>query len=215
MGYSVPAAMGAKVGEPDRVVWAIDGDGCFQMTNQELATCVINNIPIKVAIINNSSLGMVRQWQTLFYNERYSNTDLHTCSRQRIPDFVKLAEAYGCLGLRCRDSRRTSTPSIQQALEINDRPVVIDFVVHRDAMVWPMVPAGVSNDTIQVARGHGPACGTARTERRRTTMSKHTLSVLVENKPGVLARIAACSRGAASTSTPSRSARPSTPRSRG
>ena len=155
MGYSVPAAMGAKVGEPDRVVWAIDGDGCFQMTNQELATCVINQIPIKVAIINNSSLGMVRQWQTLFYNERYSNTDLHTSSHQRIPDFVKLAEAYGCVGLRAEKQEEVDAV-IQQALEINDRPVVIDFIVHPDAMVWPMVPAGVSNDKILNARGEAP-----------------------------------------------------------
>ena len=102
MGYGVPAAMGAKVANPDRVVWAIDGDGCFQMTNQELATCTINNIPIKVAIINNSSLGMVRQWQTLFYDGRHSFTDLNTGSRRTvmIPDFVKLAEAYGCLAIR-------------------------------------------------------------------------------------------------------------------
>ena len=156
MGYSVPAAMGAKVAQPDRVVWAIDGDGCFQMTNQELATCVINEIPIKVAIINNSSLGMVRQWQTLFYNERYSNTDLHTSHDQRrIPDFVKLAEAYGCVGLRA-ESQEEVDPVILQALAINDRPVVIDFVVHRDAMVWPMVPAGVSNDMILNARGEAP-----------------------------------------------------------
>ncbi|GER21880.1 acetolactate synthase [Zafaria cholistanensis] len=156
MGYSVPAAMGAKVGNPDRVVWAIDGDGCFQMTNQELATCVINNIPIKVAIINNSSLGMVRQWQTLFYDERYSNTDLNTGhGTVRVPDFVKLADAYGCVGLRCeRDEDIDAT--IQQALAINDRPVVIDFVVSRDSMVWPMVPAGVSNDEIQIARGLTP-----------------------------------------------------------
>ena len=104
MGYAVPAAMGAKVGQPERTVWAIDGDGCFQMTNQELATCVINNIPIKVAIINNSSLGMVRQWQSLFYNERYSNTDLHTSVGSRIPDFVKLADAYGCAGSPVRAS---------------------------------------------------------------------------------------------------------------
>ena len=102
MGFAVPAAMGAKVGMPDSTVWAIDGDGCFQMTNQELATCAINDIPIKVAIINNESLGMVRQWQTLFYNERYSNTDLHS---KRIPDFVKLAEAYGCVGLACEQPR--------------------------------------------------------------------------------------------------------------
>jgi acetolactate synthase-1/2/3 large subunit len=154
MGFAVPAAMGAKVAEPERTVWAIDGDGCFQMTNQELATCVINNIPIKVAIINNSSLGMVRQWQTLFYNERYSATDLHTTSR-RIPDFVKLAEAYGCLGLRAETPEEVDAV-IKQAMETNDRPVVIDFVVHRDAMVWPMVPAGVSNDKIMNARNQAP-----------------------------------------------------------
>ncbi|MBB2996482.1 acetolactate synthase large subunit [Paeniglutamicibacter cryotolerans] len=156
MGYSVPAAMGAKVGNPDRVVWAIDGDGCFQMTNQELATCVINKIPIKVAIINNSSLGMVRQWQTLFYDGRYSNTDLNTGhGTVRVPDFVKLADAYGCVGLRCeRDEDIDDT--IRQALAINDRPVVIDFVVSRDSMVWPMVPTGVSNDQIQIARGMTP-----------------------------------------------------------
>ena len=156
MGYSVPAAMGAKVGNPDRVVWAIDGDGCFQMTNQELATCVINKIPIKVAIINNSSLGMVRQWQTLFYDSRYSNTDLNTGhGTARVPDFVKLADAYGCVGLRCeRDEDIDAT--IKAALEINDRPVVIDFVVSRDSMVWPMVPTGVSNDLIQIARGMTP-----------------------------------------------------------
>ncbi|MBT2514025.1 acetolactate synthase large subunit [Arthrobacter sp. ISL-30] len=156
MGYSVPAAMGAKVGEPDRVVWAIDGDGCFQMTNQELATCTINNIPIKVAIINNSSLGMVRQWQTLFYEGRYSNTDLNTGHDTiRIPDFLKLAEAYGCAALRCeRDEDIDAT--IQKALEINDRPVVVDFVVSPNSMVWPMVPAGVSNDQIQVARNMTP-----------------------------------------------------------
>ena len=125
------------------------------MTNQELATCVINNIPIKVAIINNSSLGMVRQWQTLFYNERYSNTDLHTSVERRVPDFVKLADAYGCVGLRC-ERPRTSTRRSRKAMEINDRPVVVDFVVHRDAMVWPMVPAGVSNDKIQDARDMAP-----------------------------------------------------------
>ena len=155
MGYAVPAAMGAQVGEPDRTVWAVDGDGCFQMTNQELATCVINNIPIKVAIINNSSLGMVRQWQTLFYNERYSNTDLHTSVGSRVPDFVKLAEAYGCVGLRCERPEDVDE-TIRAAMEVTDRPVVVDFVVHRDAMVWPMVPAGVSNDLIQVARDTAP-----------------------------------------------------------
>jgi len=157
MGYSVPAAMGAKVGQPDRTVWSIDGDGCFQMTNQELATCAINDIPIKVAIINNSSLGMVRQWQTLFYESRYSNTDLHTGhGTVHIPDFVKLADAYGCVGLRC-ETRADVDATIKRALEIDDQPVVVDFTVSRDAMVWPMVAAGVSNDDIQYARGISPA----------------------------------------------------------
>ncbi|MBB4138858.1 acetolactate synthase large subunit [Microbacterium invictum] len=157
MGYSVPAAMGAKVAEPDRVVWSIDGDGCFQMTNQELATCAINNIPIKVAIINNSSLGMVRQWQTLFYDGRHSNTDLNTGHGTiRIPDFVKLAEAYGCLAIRVEKEEDVDA-AIQTALETNDRPVVIDFVVSADAMVWPMVPQGVSNSYVQYARDHAPS----------------------------------------------------------
>ncbi len=157
MGYSVPAAMGAKVAEPQRTVWAIDGDGCFQMTNQELATCTINNIPIKVAIINNSSLGMVRQWQTLFYSGRYSNTDLNTGhDTVRIPDFVKLADAYGALGIRVTREDEIDA-AIKLALETNDRPVVIDFVVSADAMVWPMVPQGVSNSYVQYARDHAPS----------------------------------------------------------
>jgi len=157
MGYSVPAAMGAKVAEPDRVVWAIDGDGCFQMTNQELATCVLNNIPIKVAIINNSSLGMVRQWQTLFFAGRHSNTDLNTGhGTVRVPDFVKLADAYGCLGIRVEKADEVDA-AITLALETNDRPVVIDFVVSADAMVWPMVPQGVSNSFVQYARDHAPS----------------------------------------------------------
>lgn len=152
MGYAVPAAMGAKVGMPGSTVWAIDGDGCFQMTNQELATCAINDIPIKVAVINNESLGMVRQWQSLFYNERYSNTDLHS---KRIPDFVKLADAYGCVGLAC-ESPDDVDATIDKAMEINDVPVVVDFRVHRDAMVWPMVAAGTSNDDIKYARDLAP-----------------------------------------------------------
>jgi acetolactate synthase I/II/III large subunit len=153
MGYCVPAAMGAKVGKPDAVVWGIDGDGCFQMTNQELVTCALNDIPVKIAIINNESLGMVRQWQTLFYNGRHSNTDLHSW---RIPDFVKLAEAMGCVGLRAETPAEVDIV-IKQALEINDRPVVIDFVVHKDAMVWPMVAAGTSNSDIKVAKDLAPA----------------------------------------------------------
>ena len=154
MGYAVPAAMGAKVGRPEAVVWAIDGDGCFQMTNQELATCALEGIPIKVAVINNGNLGMVRQWQTLFYGERYSNTDLGT-HKHRIPDFVKLAEALGCVGLRCETAADLDA-TIEAAMRINDQPVVVDFVVGKDAMVWPMVAAGTSNDEIMFARGVRP-----------------------------------------------------------
>ncbi|WFE24336.1 acetolactate synthase large subunit [Solwaraspora sp. WMMD937] len=154
MGYAVPAAMGAKVGRPDVVVWAVDGDGCFQMTNQELATCALEGIPVKVALINNGNLGMVRQWQTLFYGERYSNTDLGT-HKHRIPDFVKLAEALGCVGLRCENAADVDK-TIAAAMEINDVPVVIDFVVGKDAMVWPMVAAGTSNDEIMFARDVRP-----------------------------------------------------------
>ncbi|PPF87881.1 acetolactate synthase large subunit [Subtercola sp. Z020] len=156
MGYGVPAAMGAKVANPDRTVWAIDGDGCFQMTNQELATCTINKIPIKVAIINNSSLGMVRQWQTLFYDGRHSFTDLNTGDGTvMIPDFVKLADAYGALGIRVTRKEDVDA-AIKLAIETNDRPVVIDFVVSRDSMVWPMVPQGVGNSSVQYAREHAP-----------------------------------------------------------
>ncbi len=156
MGYSVPAAMGAKVAQPERQVWAIDGDGCFQMTNQELATCRLNNIPIKVAVINTSSLGMVRQWQTLFYDERYSYTNLETGhDTVNVPDFVKLAEAYDCLAIRVEREDQVDD-AIKLALETNDRPVVIDFVVSADAMVWPMVPQGVSNSEVQYARENSP-----------------------------------------------------------
>jgi acetolactate synthase-1/2/3 large subunit len=154
MGFAVPAAMGAKMARPDAVVWAIDGDGCFQMTNQELATCAIEGIPIKVAIINNGNLGMVRQWQNLFYSERYSNTDLGTHGR-RIPDFKLLAEAMGCVGLRA-ESREEVDRVIAEAMAIDDRPVVIDFVVGADAQVWPMVAAGTGNDQIMAARGIRP-----------------------------------------------------------
>ncbi|MFJ7085848.1 acetolactate synthase large subunit [Streptomyces griseus] len=166
MGYAVPAAMGAKAGMPDRTVWAIDGDGCFQMTNQELTTCALNNIPIKVAVINNGALGMVRQWQTLFYNQRYSNTVLHSgadtdgnaAKGTRVPDFVKLSEAMGCYAIRCEDPADLDKV-IEEANSINDRPVVIDFIVHEDAMVWPMVAAGTSNDEVQAARGVRPDFG--------------------------------------------------------
>ncbi len=166
MGYAVPAAMGAKAGRPDATVWAIDGDGCFQMTNQELTTCALNNIPIKVAIINNGALGMVRQWQTLFYNQRYSNTVLHAGPEgadqpnagTRVPDFVKLAEAMGCVAMRC-ESPDELDAVIAKANAINDRPVVVDFIVHEDAMVWPMVAAGTSNDEVMAARGVRPDFG--------------------------------------------------------
>jgi acetolactate synthase-1/2/3 large subunit len=166
MGYAVPAAMGAKAGAPERAVWAIDGDGCFQMTNQELTTCALNNIPIKVAIINNGALGMVRQWQTLFYNQRYSNTVLHSgpddvnpeARGTRVPDFVKLSEAMGCYAIRCEDPADLDKV-IEEANSINDRPVVVDFVVHEDAMVWPMVAAGTSNDEIMAARDVRPDFG--------------------------------------------------------
>ncbi len=154
MGFAVPAAMGAKIARPDAEVWAIDGDGCFQMTNQELATCAIEGAPIKVALINNGNLGMVRQWQSLFYQERYSQTNLATHSH-RIPDFVKLAEALGCVGLRC-EREEDVVDVIKAARAINDRPVVIDFIVGADAQVWPMVAAGTSNDEIQAARGIRP-----------------------------------------------------------
>ncbi|MEV4107008.1 acetolactate synthase large subunit [Nonomuraea sp. NPDC049695] len=153
MGFAVPAAMGAKMGRPDATVWAIDGDGCFQMTNQELATCALEGVPVKIAVINNGNLGMVRQWQTLFYDQRYSNTNLQTT--RRIPDFVKLAEAYGCVGLRCERPEDVDAV-IEKAMEINDVPVVVDFVVHQDAMVWPMVAAGTSNDDIKIARDMAP-----------------------------------------------------------
>ncbi|CAM2901340.1 acetolactate synthase large subunit [Saccharomonospora xinjiangensis] len=154
MGFAVPAAMGARFGRPDKQVWAIDGDGCFQMTNQELATCAIEGAPIKVAVINNGNLGMVRQWQNLFYSERYSNTDLGT-HKHRIPDFALLAEALGCAGLRC-ETKDGVDDTIRRAMEINDRPVVIDFVVGKDAQVWPMVAAGTGNDEIMAARGIRP-----------------------------------------------------------
>jgi len=153
MGYCVPAAMGAQVGLPGTVVWGIDGDGCFQMTNQELVTCSLEGIPIKIAVINNRSLGMVRQWQTLFYGERYSNTNLQS---HRVPDFPKLAEAMGAVGLRAETPEEVDDV-IRQAMAINDRPVVVEFVVHKDAMIWPMVAAGTSNDDIKIARDLAPA----------------------------------------------------------
>jgi len=154
MGYAIPAAMGAKMGRPEATVWAIDGDGCFQMTNQELATCTLEGIPIKVAVINNGNLGMVRQWQNLFYSERYSQTELGT-HKHRIPDFVKLADALGCVGIRV-ESKEDVDGAIEKAMAIEDQTVVVDFIVGQDAQVWPMVPAGTSNDEIMAARGVRP-----------------------------------------------------------
>ena len=154
MGYAVPAALGAKAACPDKEVWAIDGDGCFQMTNQELTTAALEGFPLKVAVINNGNLGMVRQWQTLFFNENYSNTKL----RERdvyTPDFVRLAEALGCEAFRVTCEEEV-VPAIERARAINDRPVVIDFIVGEDAQVWPMIGGGASNEEIQYARGLRP-----------------------------------------------------------
>jgi acetolactate synthase-1/2/3 large subunit len=145
MGFSVPAAIGAKVGRPDRMVWAVDGDGCFQMTAQELVTATAERIPIKVAILNNAYLGMVRQWQEMFYGERYSEVYLSP----DLPDYVKWSEAMGCVGLRV-ESEEEIDPAIEKANEINDRPVVIEFRTDALEKVFPMVPAGKSNDDIVV-----------------------------------------------------------------
>jgi acetolactate synthase I/II/III large subunit len=150
MGFAVPAAIGAKVGRPDKMVWAIDGDGCFQMTAQELVTASAERIPIKVAILNNAYLGMVRQWQELFYEERYSEVYLSP----DLPDYVKWAEAMGCVGLKV-ESPEEVAPAIEKANGVDDRPVVIDFRTDAFEKVYPMVPAGASNDDIIV----GPAGG--------------------------------------------------------
>ncbi|MCL4433469.1 MAG: acetolactate synthase large subunit [Actinobacteria bacterium] len=148
MGFAVPAAIGAKVGRPDRMVWAIDGDGCFQMTAQELVTASAEGIPVKIAILNNAYLGMVRQWQEMFYEERYSEVYLSP----DLPDYVKWAEAMGCVGLRV-DSPEEVAPAIEKANAINDRPVVIDFRTDAFEKVYPMVPAGASNDDILLFPG--------------------------------------------------------------
>ncbi len=150
MGFAVPAALGAKVGRPDRMVWAVDGDGCFQMTAQELVTASAERIPIKVAILNNAYLGMVRQWQEMFYDERYSEVYLSP----DLPDYVKWAEAMGCVGLRAESPEEVG-PVIDKANDIDDRPVVIDFRTDSSEKVYPMVPAGHSNDEIVVDPEHG------------------------------------------------------------
>jgi len=143
MGFAVPASIGAKVGKPERMVWAVDGDGCFQMTAQELVTASAERIPVKIAILNNAYLGMVRQWQELFYEERYSEVYLSP----DLPDYVKWAEAMGCVGLRA-ETPEDVVPTIEKANEVDDRPVVIDFRVDYREKVYPMVPAGGSNDDI-------------------------------------------------------------------
>ncbi len=237
MGYAVPAAMGAKYGCPDTTVWAIDGDGCFQMTNQELATCAIEGIPIKVAIINNGNLGMVRQWQTLFYEGRYSNTKLHALDADgkptsvRIPDFVALAEALGCVGLRC-ETKDDVDAVIEKAMAIDDAPVVIDFVVGHDAQVWPMVAAGSSNDDILAARDVRPVFGEGqvwhaphrsqardgplRGPRRGTSsMSGTRCRCWSRTSPVSWPASRRCSAGAASTSSRWPSGPPRTPTSPG
>jgi acetolactate synthase-1/2/3 large subunit len=145
MGFAVPAAIGAKVGMPERMVWAVDGDGCFQMTNQELVTARIERIPVKIAILNNGYLGMVRQWQELFYDERYSEVHLHA----DLPDYKMLAEAMGCVGIRV-ESPEEVLPAIEQANEIDDRPVVVDFRTESGENVYPMVPAGKTNSDVIV-----------------------------------------------------------------
>lgn len=154
MGYSVPAALGAKAACPDKEVWAIDGDGCFQMTNQELTTAAAEGFPIKVAVINNGNLGMVRQWQTLFYEQNYSNTKLRE-QEHYFPDFVQLAQALGCEAIRVTKDEEV-VPAIEKARAITDRPVVIDFIVGEDAQVWPMISGGASNEEIEYARGLRP-----------------------------------------------------------
>jgi len=153
MGFAVPAAIGAKVGRPDRMVWAVDGDGCFQMTAQELVTASSERIPVKIAILNNAYLGMVRQWQEMFYDERYSEVYLSP----DLPDYVKWAEAMGCVGFRVETPEEVQ-PTIDKANEIDDRPVVIDFRTDAREKVFPMVPAGASNDDVVVhpAQQAGP-----------------------------------------------------------
>ena len=164
MGYGLPAAIGARVGserfhEGEKPVWLIDGDGSFQMTSEELAAAFHDRTPVKIALLNNSVYGMVRQWQTLFYGEHYSATNLMDGENAPeivdVPDFVKLAEAYGCVGMRAF-TEEEAVEAIKKANEINDRPVLIDFRVWKDAMVWPMVAAGDSNDNVTYMPGIKP-----------------------------------------------------------
>ena len=178
MGYGLPAAIGASVGsarefEGKKPVWLIDGDGSFQMTSEELAAAFLDHAPVKIAILNNSVYGMVRQWQTLFYEHHYSQTNLldgeaHGVDGEtaltdgnaplEVPDFIKLAEAYGCVGIRAF-TEEEAIAAIEKANQINDRPVLIDFRVWKDAMVWPMVAAGASNDEVTYKPGIKPLTG--------------------------------------------------------
>lgn len=174
MGFGLPAAIGARVGSArdfggKKPVWLIDGDGSFQMTSEELATAFIDNAPVKIAILNNSVYGMVRQWQTLFYDKHYSQTNIRDGENNEniinVPDFVKLAEAYGCVGIKAT-TQEEAKAAIKRANEINDRPVLIDFRVYKDAMVWPMVAAGQSNDTVVYKPGVQPLLNGDGTEGR-------------------------------------------------
>jgi acetolactate synthase-1/2/3 large subunit len=164
MGFAVPAAMGAQVGRPGELVVAIDGDGCFQMTAQELATCTIERIPIKVFILNNGHLGMVRQWQELFYDERYSEVALGF----DVPDYVKLTEAYGGVGLRC-DRAEDVDATLEKALGVEGVPTVVDFRVDSHEGVFPMVPAGRPNDEIILGPEFSPEEQAAATRREVRT----------------------------------------------
>ncbi len=148
MGFAVPAAIGAKVGRPDKMVWAVDGDGCFQMTAQELVTAAAERIPVKIAILNNAYLGMVRQWQEMFYEERYSEVYLSP----DLPDYKMWAEAMGCVGIRV-ESPEEVLPAIEKANSVDDRPVVIDFRTDAREKVFPMVASGSSNSDIQIGPG--------------------------------------------------------------
>jgi acetolactate synthase-1/2/3 large subunit len=162
MGFSVPAAIGAKVGRPDKLVWAVDGDGCFQMTAQELVTAAAERIPVKVAILNNAYLGMVRQWQEMFYDERYSEVYLSP----DLPDYVKWSEAMGCAAFRV-ETPEDVLPTIEKANQIDDRPVVVEFRTDSSEKVFPMVPAGATNDDVLVAPGLTPGL-----ELRRTGLGR-------------------------------------------
>ncbi|TQN33460.1 acetolactate synthase large subunit [Haloactinospora alba] len=200
MGFAVPAALGAKAARPRSTVWAIDGDGSFQMTGQELATCLTERLPVKVALINNGSLGMVRQWQNLFYDQRYSHTDLGT--HHSVPDFVRMAQALGCAAWRC-EYQSDVDAALAHASRIDDRPVVIEFVVPADAMVWPMVPAGTSNDAIMAARSMAPVwepvSEDAEEPRDRSssppeTPSEHTVRITAHTPHSLLPQLVAVLR---------------------